>query len=197
MPPVYAAMATTETHNNPAQAEQEPRHSAFEEFTRDERRPAVLLLGALAVAAIFFAIGIMVGRWSTGAVSNSSAPSTTTTTKTAPPASSTPVTQLPPPTPALPATTVTNQPARDPERRFALLVATYNAPEDAQPLIKYLEQAGYTDVRTSTPRASNSQPKFSVLVGRYTRDEARAAATRLRSTDDPKLKNVRVVEDTN
>ncbi|HEX8128619.1 MAG TPA: hypothetical protein VF527_05905 [Pyrinomonadaceae bacterium] len=39
------------------------RHSAFEEFRRDERRPAVLLLGALVIAALFFAIGIMLGRW--------------------------------------------------------------------------------------------------------------------------------------
>ncbi|HYO99071.1 MAG TPA: hypothetical protein VER76_02555 [Pyrinomonadaceae bacterium] len=41
------------------------RHSAFEEFRRDERRPAVLLLGALVIAALFFALGIMVGRWMT------------------------------------------------------------------------------------------------------------------------------------
>jgi|GEM_PF-2586835 len=39
------------------------RHSAFEEFRRDERRPAVLLLAALVIAAIFFALGIMLGRW--------------------------------------------------------------------------------------------------------------------------------------
>jgi hypothetical protein len=39
------------------------RHSAFEEFRRDERRPAVLLLAVLLVAAAFFALGIMVGRW--------------------------------------------------------------------------------------------------------------------------------------
>jgi hypothetical protein len=38
-------------------------HSAFEEFRRDERRPAVLLLGALVIAAAFFALGIMLGRW--------------------------------------------------------------------------------------------------------------------------------------
>jgi cytoskeletal protein RodZ len=37
-------------------------HNALSEFGRDERRPAVLLLGALVIAAIFFAIGIMVGR---------------------------------------------------------------------------------------------------------------------------------------
>ena len=39
------------------------RHSAFAEFQRDERRPAILLLGALVIAALFFALGIMLGRW--------------------------------------------------------------------------------------------------------------------------------------
>jgi hypothetical protein len=43
--------------------ERETRHSAFTEFQRDERRPAVLLLTILLVAALFFALGIMVGRW--------------------------------------------------------------------------------------------------------------------------------------
>ena len=38
-------------------------HSAFEEFRRDERRPAVLLLGALVLAAAFFALGMLLGRW--------------------------------------------------------------------------------------------------------------------------------------
>ena len=46
-------------------AERETRHSALTEFQRDERRPAVLLLTLLIVAAIFFALGIMVGRWTT------------------------------------------------------------------------------------------------------------------------------------
>jgi hypothetical protein len=36
--------------------------SAFEEFSRDGRRPAVLLLAALVIAATFFALGIMLGR---------------------------------------------------------------------------------------------------------------------------------------
>ena len=39
------------------------RHSAFVEFQRDERRTAVMLLAVLLVAAAFFALGIMVGRW--------------------------------------------------------------------------------------------------------------------------------------
>lgn len=41
----------------------EARHSALEEFARDERRPAVLLLGALIIAVIFFALGILFDRW--------------------------------------------------------------------------------------------------------------------------------------
>lgn len=43
--------------------ETEAHHSALAEFRRDERRPAVLLLAILVVAALFFALGIMVGRW--------------------------------------------------------------------------------------------------------------------------------------
>ena len=44
-------------------SERETSHSALTEFQRDERRPAVLLLTLLIVAALFFALGIMVGRW--------------------------------------------------------------------------------------------------------------------------------------
>lgn len=47
----------------PGEREATRSHSAFEEFRRDERRPAVLLLGALVIAAVFFALGIMLGRW--------------------------------------------------------------------------------------------------------------------------------------
>jgi hypothetical protein len=43
----------------------ETRHSALEEFARDERRPAVMLLSALIIAAIFFAVGIIFDRWTT------------------------------------------------------------------------------------------------------------------------------------
>jgi hypothetical protein len=44
-------------------SDRETPHSALTEFQRDERRPAVLLLTLLIVAALFFALGIMVGRW--------------------------------------------------------------------------------------------------------------------------------------
>ncbi len=53
---------STHTENHRSRAESGRRHSAFDEFSRDERRPAVMLLGALIIAAIFFAIGIFVGR---------------------------------------------------------------------------------------------------------------------------------------
>ncbi|HEX8845880.1 MAG TPA: hypothetical protein VF791_14605 [Pyrinomonadaceae bacterium] len=52
-----------DTHNYSEQLKREARHSALEEFSRDERRPAVLLLSALVLAVLFFAIGLLVGRW--------------------------------------------------------------------------------------------------------------------------------------
>ena len=54
---------TIPPHERAAAKAAAARHSAFEEFRRDERRPAVLLLGALVIAALFFALGIMIGRW--------------------------------------------------------------------------------------------------------------------------------------
>lgn len=52
--------------------EQAVRHSALEEFQRDERRPALMLLSMLVIAAIFFAIGILVGRWTATSVNTQS-----------------------------------------------------------------------------------------------------------------------------
>ena len=188
---IEAAMST-ETQKFVAPTESEPRHSALEEFSRDERRPAVLLLAGLAIASVFFAIGILVGRWSTGAGSGVSAPSRPAAQATPAPSNLTPSAE---PTRTAQPALKTNQPTRNPDERFTVLVATYNTPEDAQPLIKRLEQAGYMDVRTSTPRADDARPKFSVLVGHYTRDEAREAAARLRATGDSKFKNARIVEE--
>jgi hypothetical protein len=182
---------SSETQKYGIEAESEPRHSALEEFSRDERRPAVLLMAGLLIAAVFFAIGMMVGRWSNAAVSPGVAPPEGAATKATPSNLTSGSEQTPPP----PATVKANQPARDAEHRFTVLVATYKTPEDAQPLIKSLEQAGYKDVRTSPPRADDARPKFSVMIGHYTRDEARAAAARLRATGDPKLKDPRIVEE--
>ncbi len=53
---------STDTKTYMPHADNSISHSAFAEFNRDERRPAVLLLGALIIAALFFAIGIFVGR---------------------------------------------------------------------------------------------------------------------------------------
>ena len=177
----------TDTPKYTAQAEQEPNHSALAEFSRDERRPAVLLLSALLLSALFFGIGLMVGRWTAG-------PGTTTNAAASQPKApaSTP---LPTPQPAAsPATNAAGETSPNNARRFSLLVATYDTPEKAQALIKTLQEAGYTDIRTSNPRANATRPRYSVLVGRFTQDEAREAARRMRSADNPRLKNAKVVE---
>jgi hypothetical protein len=85
------------------------------------------------------------------------------------------------------------QPGEAPARRFTLLVATYDAPEKAQALVKALQQAGYTDIHTTTPSAGETRPRYSVLVGRYTQDEAREAAQRMRAANDPRLRNAKVM----
>lgn len=178
----------TDTHKYDAHAEEEPRHSAIAEFGRDERRPAVLLLSALVLSSIFFGIGLMVGRWTavpdstSSVVSSQPAPPTPTPAPTTQPAAS-------------PATNATGETTANAARRFSLIVATYDAPEKAQALIKVLQEAGYADVRTRSPRASETRPRYSVLVGRFTQDEAREAARRMRSVNDPRLKNAKVIED--
>ena len=179
----------TDTHKYDAQVEEEPRHSAIAEFGRDERRPAVLLLSALVLSSIFFGIGLMVGRWT--AVPDST--SNVASSQPAPPPSSTPAPATQPA--ASPATNATGETTANATRRFSLIVATYDAPEKAQALIKALQEAGYTDVRTRNPRASETRPRYSVLVGRFTQDEAREAARRMRSVNDPRLKNAKVIED--
>lgn len=182
-------MATTDTQNYTARADREPHHSALDEFSRDERRPAVLLLSALVLSALFFGIGLMVGRWTAEPVSTSNRVSSTT----APPLASTPISTTQPTT--SPATNAAGATSLNSARRFSLLVATYDAPEKAQTLIKTLEQGGYTDIRTNSPRANETRPRYSVLVGRFTQDEAREAVRRMRSANDPRLKNAKVVED--
>jgi SPOR domain len=168
------------------QVEHESRHSAFEEFSRDERRPAVLLLSGLVLAVLFFAIGLMFGRWTAEPETNLSASTPATANKT--PAN---------------IQTAQQQPARNPvastppnaTRRFALFVATFDAQEKAQSLVKTLQSAGYTDVRVTSPRTSEAHPTYTVLVGHYTQDEARDAAQRMHATNNPPLKNAKVIEE--
>lgn len=63
----------------------QPRHSALDEFARDERRPAVLLLAALIIAAIFFALGIIFDRWTLNREMPSAHPLRTTQTSASAP----------------------------------------------------------------------------------------------------------------
>lgn len=183
----------TETTKHVAQSDAELRHSALEELYRDERRPALLLLSGLVIAVLFFALGIMVGRWmndgndSRQTAQPASTPATAPTQSSAAPSAS-------PPSSAASSNAAAANTAANTQRRFSLLIATFNSPEEAQPLIKKLEEAGYKEVRTSTPRAGERGQKYSVLVGHYTRDEAEQLAGRMRSTGDSRLRNVRVIE---
>jgi hypothetical protein len=173
-----------DTHKYADQVEYRARHSALEEFGRDERKPAVLLLSALVLSALFFGLGLFVGRWTARPDATSSSP-----TAQATPAPS------PQPT-AAPAAATAASPAASPNaaRRFSVLVATYDAPEKTQPLVKFLQEAGYTDVRTTSPRAGAQRPSHSVLAGRFTQDEAREAVKRMRAAGDARLKNAKVIE---
>lgn len=183
----------TETTKHVAQTEAELRHSALEELYRDERRPALLLLSGLVIAVLFFALGIMVGRWMSDTGQAKQGAQASSTPATVPPQSSS-APSAPVNTPASNTAATAPNNARASERRFSILIATYNTPEDAQPMVRKLEEAGYKDVRTSTPRAGERAQRFSVLVGQYTREEAEQLAARMRSTGDARLRNVRVIE---
>jgi cell division septation protein DedD len=137
------------------------------------------------LAVLFFAIGLLFGRWTAEPETNLSASTPATANKT-------------------PANIQTaQQPARNPAastlpnatRRFALFVATFDAQEKAQSLVKTLQSAGYTDVRVTSPRTSEAHPTYTVLVGHYTQDEARDAAQRMHATNGPPLKNAKVIEE--
>jgi hypothetical protein len=182
----------TDTQKYAGEAEREARHSALAEFSRDERRPAVLLLSALMIAVLFFTIGLLVGRWTALPDSQSPMASSGTATTQAPASSAADPTQQ---TTAPAATNTTAETLPDSAHRFALLVATFDAPEKSQSLISTLQQAGYTDIRATTPRANEAPHRYSVLVGHFTQDEARDAARRMRSAGDPLLKNAKVIED--
>lgn len=183
-----AQAMSTDTDKYDVKGERESRHSALEELARDERRPAVVLLSALLLAAIFFAFGIMVGRWTVQTGSRVSSNTSTQTPQTSNAAASPPLASAAttPSTPTRPA----NQ-----GRRFSLLIDNPASKEAAQALIKSLERAGYREVRAGK-RQPVMDSAFPVLAGHYdTREEAEAEATRLRANGGPRLKNVRVVED--
>jgi len=179
---------STDTHKYVNQVEQESRHSAFQEFSRDERRPAVLLLSGLVLAALFFAIGLLFGRWTAEPETNLSASNRGTTTQP-------PVTQTAAPQTTAPARNAGGAMSEDATRRFTLFVAGFDAPGKAQPLLKTLQSAGYTDVRVTTPRTNETHPMYSILVGHFTQDEARNAAQRMHTANDPRLKNAKVIEE--
>jgi septal ring-binding cell division protein DamX len=179
---------STDTHKYVNQVEQELRHSAFQEFSRDERRPAVLLLSGLVLAVLFFAIGLLFGRWTAEPETNLSASRPGTTTQA-------PATQTAAPQMTSPARNAAGAMSTDATRRFTLFVASFDAPEKAQPLLKTLQSAGYTDVRTTTPRTGETHPMYSILVGHFTQDEARNAAQHMHTANDPRLKNAKVIEE--
>ena len=177
---------STDSHKYINQVEQESRHSAFQEFSRDERRPAVLLLSGLVLAVLFFAIGLLFGRWTAEPETNLSASNPTTTNQT----NSNTQTAQPPPARNAAATASTASP-----RRFALMIASFDAQEKAQPLVRTLQSAGYTDVRVNSPRTNEAHSTYTVLVGHFTQDEARDAAQRMHTANDPRLKNAKVIEE--
>ncbi|HKC64415.1 MAG TPA: SPOR domain-containing protein [Pyrinomonadaceae bacterium] len=176
----------TDTHRYASRADNEARHSALEEFSRDERRPAVLLLSALVIAVLFFTIGLLFGRWT-------AQPSATSTQSTV-----TPATAHAEPSPQTTSSSSANssgETSSDSNRRFTLLVATFDTEEKAQSLIKTLQQAGYADVRLTRPRAGETRASYSVLIGHFTQTDARAEAQRMNSSNDQRLKNAKVIEE--
>ncbi|HMF57848.1 MAG TPA: SPOR domain-containing protein [Pyrinomonadaceae bacterium] len=171
-----------ETRKRVEHIEPEIKHSALEEFSRDERRPAVILLGLLALGAVFFAIGILVGRFTVeDMVSAHSPQAQTSAAQTA--ATSQPDTQQ-----------TTAEAVHSTEQRYAVLVGRFKTPEDAQSLVRDLTGKGYTDIRTEPSGRANTQKIFSLLIGHYTRQEAEQEAARMRSAHDQRLKSASVVE---
>lgn len=168
----------------------ESRHSALDELARDERRPALFLVTGLVIAVVFFAFGIIVGRWTTQGRAADVSP-TTRSSAAGVASASTLLRQS--------TTNQTRSPnqtksAESQERRFAILVASYEAPEDAQPMIKSLKSAGYKNIRIDPPKPEEPKAKFSLLVGSYTQEEAKSALTVLSKSGDVRLKNVRIIE---
>lgn len=178
---------STETEKYETTIEREARHSAFEEFSRDERRPAVMLLSALLLSAVFFAIGIMVGRWTVEPPTQEPGMASSAPMQTPPPS-------IPSPQLAGAQTTTTVPETDDKQKRYTLLVPALKSDEAARSMVESLERKGYKDVRAK-PRAAAKDAPLDVFIGHYTRDEADAEAARLRDKGGPRMKNVRVVED--
>ena len=185
----------TRTNKQERQASAGAHHSALDEFSRDERRPAVLLLSGLVIAALFFGLGILFDRWTINRnLHSSSAPNSQAQTQSGEPAAPTATEQLP----ATPATEATPEPSASPgqtdnqARGFAVLIATFEKREEAAALVRELERAGYRDVRISKPETDNGPAR--VLFGRFTREEAGQVASRMRATGNSAFKNARVIE---
>lgn len=178
---------STETHNYITQSEQEARHSALTEFSRDERRPAVMLLCGLIIAAIFFGLGLVFGRWTA-----EPKPGVSVSSPAAPAQASTKIQNSTPQT-ATPARNEAAATSPDNVRRFTLFVASFDSPVKAQPLVRALQNTGYTDVRVSTPSTGEAHSAYAVLVGHFTEEEAHTTAQRMQAVNDPRLKNVKIV----
>ncbi len=102
-----------DTHKYADQVEYKSRHSALEEFGRDERKPAVLLLSALLLSALFFGLGLLVGRWTAEPKASGVAPSSKLSTQATP--APTPQPTVSPTATASP----TASPASDPRQKSA------------------------------------------------------------------------------
>jgi hypothetical protein len=180
---------STSTPKYVNQVGHESRHSAFEEFRRDERRPAVLLLSGLLLAVLFFAIGLLFGRWTAEPETNLSASNPDAIAQ-----ASSKVQPAIQPSPAPTKNAAVATPS-DTTRRFTVFVAVFDIPEKAQSLVEALQEGGYRDVRVATPSTDEAHPTYSVLIGHYTQTQAQNVAQRMHTTSDPRLKNAKVIEE--
>jgi hypothetical protein len=168
-------------------------HSAFEEFRRDERHPAVLLLSGLVIAATFFGLGIIFDRWTINrqAPSSPASPEQTQTllqpSNTSSPAHAQGIDAN--------AAAASGSPTNGNEqaRVYSILIASFERREEAEAMVRDLERAGYSDAHI--PRRERGEREVVVLFGRFPREEAEQIAERMRATGNSVFRNVRVVED--
>src|SRR5918911_862262 len=138
----------TDTNRPDVQASPKVQHSAFEEFRHDERHPAVLLLSALVIAALFFGLGILFDRWTSERNSRTDRPSANSAQAPATVTVPTPANEpTPAPSPASQSSQTPAESALDSRRRFTILIASFDRREKAEDLVKELKQAGYRDAR--------------------------------------------------